>query len=47
MTLKELKEIIDNLPQKYDDHIIVFGVAFSNMELGNVHANGPYIELNI
>jgi len=47
MTLKEFKRMIDDLPQEYDDCIMIFGVAFSSMEVRDIYVNGPYIELNI
>jgi hypothetical protein len=37
MTLKEFKRKIDELPQEYDDCIMIFGVAYSSMEVGDIY----------
>ena len=47
MTVSELKEIIANLPEEYDDLDVVFGSAYSGMPVETVEMVSGEVEIGI
>ena len=47
MTVSELKEIIANLPEEYDDFDVVFGSAYSGMSVETVEVVSGEVEIGM
>lgn len=47
MTVSELKEIITNLPEEYDDLDVVFGSAYPGMPVETVEMVSGEVEIGM